>query len=73
MVKTVKVGEWLVISNSAGHLGQSDRGDLVAVCESEDDAYFAARTCGLHRGVVTVGQAGKVRTPRGAELVDDES
>lgn len=70
---TVRVGQWLVIANASGwrndHL-DGDRGDFVAVFDSEYRAKQAARfgLGGYHAGVLRVREAGKVRTPRGCVL-----
>lgn len=80
----IRTGQWIVVANATPDRGQSDRGDLVSVHETEADAHAAAGlvvnqdtgqflrapASGHHRGVLTVGQAGIQRTPRGAVLID---
>jgi hypothetical protein len=69
-VKTViRPGQWIAVANASDN---GDRGDLAAVAATEDRAYYAAIDAGYHPGVVRVGRAERMRTPRGAEFVGDD-
>ena len=74
---TVYLGQWIAIANASKYFagdGSGDRGDLVAVYETEVEARAAEERGwpGYARGTVIVRQIGKrgVRTPRGTELED---
>lgn len=69
MTTHVKPGQYMVVANSS----PADRGDLVAVADTDDEAYLLARRSGYHMGVLTLAVAGDDRTPRGAELDQDPS
>jgi len=69
MTKTAMPGQYLLVANAS----PGDRGDLVAVCDTEDDLIAARRSCGLHPGVLSEVVAGKGRTPRGCEVDYDDA
>lgn len=69
----VAPGQWLVVAGRDQYGAGGDRGDLASVHDTEDEARASRATGGgrgYHPGVLSVVRAGDVRTPRGAELVD---
>jgi hypothetical protein len=68
--KSARPGQWLAIANAAGERSSArgDRGDLVAICDTEQAARAAGDRSGYHPGVLSYGVAGKVTTPRGCEV-----
>lgn len=67
---TARPGQWLAIANAVGEkpYARQDRGDLVAVCDTERAACAAGDRSGYHPGVLSYGIAGEVTTPRGCEI-----
>lgn len=64
MTTTAKAGQFLLVASANG----ADRGDLVAVCDTEEEIGEARRRSGYASGVLSERIAGRGRTPRGCEI-----